>query len=81
MRQKVIDVFWERWQFPNCLGAGDGKHIRLRCPSNSGSEFYNFKGFYSPVLMAFVGPNNEFLFMDVGCQGLLSDGGIFRRTA
>lgn len=78
--QNVIDQFWERWQFPNCLGAGDGKHIRLICPSNTGSDFYCFKGFFSLVLMAFIGPNYEFLYFDVGCQGSLSDGGIFRRT-
>ena len=76
----VSDQFCDKWQFPNCIGAGDGKHIRLRAPGHSGTEYFNYKGFYSLVLMAFVGPNYEFLFIDVGCQGSLSDGGIFRRT-
>lgn len=77
----IAKEFQDRWQFPNCLGAGDGKHIRLLCPSNSGSEYYNYKGYYSLVLMAFVGPEYQFLFVDVGCQGSISDGGVFRKTS
>lgn len=77
----IAKEFQDRWQFPNCLGAGDGKHIRLLCPSNSGSEYYNYKGYYSLVLMAFVGPEYQFLFVDVGCQGSISDGGVFCKTS
>ena len=65
---EIAKDFNEKWQLPNCIGAGDGKHIRLLCPKNSGSLYYNYKGYYSIVLMAFVGANYEFLFVDAGAQ-------------
>src|SRR5436190_20741869 len=44
--------FYDRWDFPNCVGALDGKHIRVQCPPNSGSKYYNYKGYYSVVMLA-----------------------------
>ena len=32
--------------FPHCLGAVDGKHIRVINPGHSGSMFYNYKDFF-----------------------------------
>ena len=72
---------FERWQFPNCIGAADGKHISTKHPANSGSEFYNYKGFYSIVLLAIVNYDYEFLYVDVGCQGRISDGGVYRDSS
>ena len=28
------DEFYERWNFPNCIGAIDGKHVMIQCPFN-----------------------------------------------
>ena len=28
------------WNFPHCLDAGDGKHVVIDCPKNSGSNFF-----------------------------------------
>lgn len=33
------------WQLKNCIGALDGKHVRIQAPKHSGSEFYNYKAF------------------------------------
>ncbi|XP_022903541.2 uncharacterized protein [Onthophagus taurus] len=72
--------FQDRWHFINCGGALDGKHIRIVPPPYSGAQYYNYKNFYSIVLMALVNSNYEFIFVDVGKNGRLSDGGVIEYT-
>ena len=47
----------------------------------SGAEFYNYKGFYSIVLLTFVNYNYKFLVTEVGCQGRIRDGGVYRNSS
>ena len=74
---QVANSFESQWNFPHCLGALDGKHVVMQAPKNSGSVYYNYKGTFSVVLMALVGANYKFLYIDVGSCGKNSDGGIF----
>ncbi len=74
--RKVAETF-EKWNFPNCLDAMDGRHIQLQAPIGSGSEFFNYKGYFSIVLFALVDGNYNFIYANVGCQGRISDGGVF----
>lgn len=52
--------FWDRWNFPNCIGAIDGKHVRVVCPNKSGSLFYNYKNYFSIVSLAIVDAKYNF---------------------
>ena len=77
----VAAGFSDKWQFHHALGAIDGKHVRIKCPKNGGSLYYNYKGFHSIILMAVVGPNYEFLWVDVGANGSASDCQVFNDCA
>ncbi|XP_071633969.1 uncharacterized protein [Temnothorax longispinosus] len=76
----VEEKFAQRWNFPHCVGALDGKHVVIMAPANSGSTFYNYKGQHSIVLMTLVSGDYKFLMVDIGAQGRHSDGGIFKNS-
>lgn len=78
--KEVAQQFQNRWQFINCGGALDGKHIRIVRPPHSGAMYYNYKGFYSIVLMALVNADYKFMWLDIGKQGRISDGGVLEWT-
>jgi len=79
---KTIALDYERkWQFYNCLGAIDGKHIAIRKPLLSGSSFYNYKQYFSIVLVATVDANYRFTTVNVGSMGRFSDGNIFATSS
>ncbi|CAG5044663.1 unnamed protein product [Parnassius apollo] len=81
MIHQNVELYWSKWGFPNCIGSLDGKHIRMKCPSNSGSMYYNYKKFFSIVLQAVASPDYKFLFIEVGAYGQQSDGGTFASSA
>ena len=44
--------FGHRWNLHHAVGALNGKHVAIRCPRQSESTYYNYKGFCSVVMLA-----------------------------
>jgi hypothetical protein len=78
--ERISDEFWELWNFPNCAGALDGKHVRIQTPPNSCSQFFTYKRTFSVVLLALVEAQYKFIIVDIGSFGKHSDGGIFAHS-
>ena len=78
--QQLSSKFEARWNFPHAVGAIDGKHIAIKAPNDSGSLYYNYKGFFSIILLGVVDADNKFIWADVGSNGSTSDCGVFNRS-
>lgn len=78
--EEVAQGFFDKCNFPNVIGAVDGKHVRIQSPPKSGSMFFNYKHFFSIVLQGVADSNLKFILVDVGAYGKESDGGIFARS-
>lgn len=92
--KRISDDFWRKWNLPLCcgcpypyicslffilLGAIGGKHVQLKAPSQSSALYYNYKGYFSSVLLAVSDANYRFVYASFGSYGHESDGGIFDR--
>ena len=78
--KEIAQEFWEKWNFPLCVGALNGKHARYHCPANTGSLYFNFHGWFSNVLMSLCSARYLYLMVNIGAIGSASDGSIFERS-
>lgn len=64
----ITAQFYQKSNFPHVCGALDVKHIAIRCPAVSGSTYFNYKKFYSIVLLVLMDAVYKFLWADIGGQ-------------
>ncbi|KAJ8896206.1 hypothetical protein PR048_001549 [Dryococelus australis] len=78
--KEISKTFEVYWNLPQCVGALDGKYVVLQAPVHSESDFYNYEFNFGIVLLALVDDKYNYLLTDVGFQGRLSDGGVFKNA-
>ena len=76
----IAEDFGRLWDYPRALGAVDGKHVKIFAPPHSGTVMYNYKQFFSFVILAVADAKGNFIFVDVGQEGASNDSGIFNRS-
>lgn len=78
--ENISNDFMETWNYPNCLGAIDGKHVVIQAPGNTGSLYFNYKKSFSIVLLAVCNAHYRFTLVDIGEAGRKSDSGIYNSS-
>ena len=64
-RRIVID--FKKHNMPYCLGGGiDSKHVANNQPQKLEMIYFNYKNFFSIVLLGVTDTNNCFIFCDIG---------------
>ena len=72
------------WQFPFAFSAIDGSHLPMKCPPGcpkAMKQYYNFKNFYSIILLALVEPKYRFIWASVGAPDNTHDSTLFQSTS
>ena len=58
--KKIEERFTNGWNIPHTVCALDGKRIVIKKRKKSGSEYFNYKGYFSLVLLALVYADYKF---------------------
>jgi hypothetical protein len=78
---RVTEQMFHKWNFPNCIGQPQMENVMIQAPGRSGSLYFNYKKYFSIVLLAMVDANYKFIAVDVGAYGSCSDGGVFANSS
>ncbi|XP_055714961.1 uncharacterized protein LOC129809174 [Phlebotomus papatasi] len=75
------ESWYHQNNLPHCVGAVDGKHIRIQKPPKSGAKYFNYKKFYSISLLAVCDADLNFTYVCIGGFGSQSDQSVWTYSA
>lgn len=78
--EDIAENFEKQAHFPMCIGAIDGKHIHVKNFPHEGSMCYNYKQYFSFVLLAIADSDCKFIYVDIGAYGKGCDSSILQNT-
>ncbi|XP_067648025.1 uncharacterized protein [Eurosta solidaginis] len=67
--------------YPQCIGAIDGCHIEIHPKKEEAVDYYNYKGWYSVVLLALVDAKYRFMYIHCGSPERCNDSSILERSS
>ncbi|XP_069683589.1 uncharacterized protein [Periplaneta americana] len=70
--KRIAADFWRLWNFPNCLGALQGKQVEIEVHASRGAPSNSYTRKFSVVLLALVDAHYRFVSVDIGAYGKTS---------
>ncbi|KAL3206139.1 hypothetical protein MRX96_040356 [Rhipicephalus microplus] len=76
-----IREFYAVTGFPQAFGALDGCHFPVSPPKENAVDYYNYKGWYSGILLALVDHKYCFQYINVGSPGRCHDAHVYHSSS
>lgn len=79
--QQHIQEFQPVLRFPRAIGALDGSHFPVSPPKKHATDYHDYKGWYSFILLAFVDHRYRFRYINVGSPDCCRDSYVYHRSS
>uniref|UniRef100_A0A1B6DS20 DDE Tnp4 domain-containing protein n=1 Tax=Clastoptera arizonana TaxID=38151 RepID=A0A1B6DS20_9HEMI len=77
---RIADKFYEKTDFPNCVGSISCKYVKVYAPKHKESEFDRHRKYFATALLAIVDSDMRFLDFSVGVLGNENDNFLTKST-
>ncbi|CAF0962216.1 unnamed protein product [Rotaria sordida] len=78
--EDTINEFLNMFDYSMYIGALNGIHISVKSPLELETDHYNYKKFYSVIMLAVVNCDLEFTYINFGASGQCNDGSVYTRS-
>ena len=82
--KRAVNHMERMWQCTCAFAAVGGTHIPIKCPpggAEAAKEYFNYKNFYSIILMGVVDARCRFLWANCGSPGSSHDATVFKASS